>query len=61
MRELAASFDRAVCGRQEITAGKRSVPEETAVALSYNGGTYAVMMASPTRGAGAKSAHARAA
>jgi len=61
MRELAASVDCAVCGRQEITAGKRSVPEETAVALSYNGGTYAVMMASPTRGAGAKSAHARAA
>ena len=53
MRELAASVDCALCSRQEITAGKRSVPEETAVALSYDGSTYAVMMASPTRGAGA--------
>jgi FdhD protein len=27
--------------------GSRSVPEETAVAITYNGGTYAVMMTSP--------------
>ena len=47
MRAPAAFLDNAVWRRAGVTVGKRLVPEETAVAFSYDGGTYAVMMATP--------------
>jgi FdhD protein len=47
MRTPAASVDNAVWRHTGRTAGKRFVPEEAAVAFSYDGGTYAVMMATP--------------
>jgi len=47
MREPAISVDCSIWRHQGTTAGKRIIPEETAVALSYDGGTYAVMMATP--------------
>jgi FdhD protein len=47
VREPAASVECAIWRREGATAGERIVPEETAVAFSYDGGTYAVMMATP--------------
>lgn len=41
------SVDRQVWREALVSVGKRTIPEETAVALTYNGGTYAVMMATP--------------
>lgn len=43
----AISVQRYVWRESGFSEGRRSIPEETAVALTYNGGTYAVMMASP--------------
>jgi FdhD protein len=47
MREPATSVDCTIWRHQATTAGKRTIPEEAAVAFSYDGGTYAVMMATP--------------
>lgn len=43
----AISVQRYVWRESGFSEGQRSIPEETAVALTYNGGTYAVMMATP--------------
>ncbi|CAN5324814.1 formate dehydrogenase accessory sulfurtransferase FdhD [soil metagenome] len=43
----AISVQRYVWRESGFSEGRRSIPEETAVALTYNGGTYAVMMATP--------------
>ena len=47
MREPTVTVESTIWRRQGATAGKRIVPEEAAVAFSYDGGTYAVMMATP--------------
>jgi FdhD protein len=47
MREPTTTVPATVWRRQGASDGTRIIPEETAVALSYDGGTYAVMMATP--------------
>jgi FdhD protein len=39
--------DRRIWYRNDLSFGGRSIAEATAVALTCNGGTYAVMMATP--------------
>jgi FdhD protein len=41
------TVDRKVWRDSGLSEGTRTVPEETAIALTYSGGTYAVMMATP--------------
>jgi FdhD protein len=41
------SVDRQIWRDTGVSEGTRSIPEETALALTYNGGTYAVMMGTP--------------
>lgn len=41
------SADRKVWRDGNLSEGSRLIPEETALALTYNGGTYAVMMGTP--------------
>jgi FdhD protein len=47
MMEPARVVARRIWREGSPSAGSRSIPEETAVALTYNGGTYAVMMTTP--------------
>jgi FdhD protein len=47
MREPVHTVDRQVWRDGGSSRGLRSIPEETALALTYNGGTYAVMMGTP--------------
>jgi len=47
MMEPAQIVHRQIWRESGVSSGNRSIPEETAVALTYNGGTYAVMMTTP--------------
>jgi FdhD protein len=47
MMEPARIVHHQIWRESGLISGSRSIPEETAVALTYNGGTYAVMMTTP--------------
>ena len=47
MMKPAQVVDRQMWRHNDLSFGGRAIPEETAVALTYNGGAYAVMMATP--------------
>jgi FdhD protein len=47
MREAVTTADRKIWRDGHLGEGTRLIPEETAIALTYNGGTYAVMMGTP--------------
>ena len=47
MREPVHKANRKVWRDGAFTGGARLIPEEAALALTYNGGTYAVMMGTP--------------
>jgi len=47
MREPTVAVAASVWRAHGTAAGERIIPEEAAVAFSYDGGTYAVMMATP--------------
>ena len=47
MREPTKTVACSIWRQQGAADGKRIIPEETAVAFTYDGGTYAVMMATP--------------
>src|SRR6185295_18367127 len=47
MREAVTTADRQIWRDGHLGEGTRLIPGETAIALTYNGGTYAVMMGTP--------------
>src|SRR5260370_22823997 len=47
MHDPVRTVDRQVWRDGSVSEGARTIPEETALALTYNGGTYAVMMGTP--------------
>src|SRR6516164_75379 len=47
MHDPVSHVGRKVWRDDVVRDGTRLIPEETAIALTYNGGTYAVMMGSP--------------
>ena len=47
MHDPVRTVDRLAWRDGRLSEGARAVPEETALALTYNGGTYAVMMGTP--------------
>ncbi|MES2030976.1 MAG: formate dehydrogenase accessory sulfurtransferase FdhD [Pseudomonadota bacterium] len=47
MHEPVRSVPRKIWRQSGVGEGLRAVPEETALAITYNGGTYAVMMGTP--------------
>src|SRR6476620_10880900 len=47
MPDAVYTADRQIWRDGSLSEGTRLIPEETAIALTYNGGTYAVMMGSP--------------
>ena len=47
MHEPVRTVHRRIWRLDGASEGTRAIPEETAVALTYNGGSYAVMMATP--------------
>ena len=47
MHDPARRVERRAWREGRLSGGTRQIPEETALALTYNGGTYAVMMGTP--------------
>src|SRR5580704_5163221 len=47
MHDPIRKVDRRIWRDGRASDGTRQIPEETALALTYNGGSYAVMMGTP--------------